>query len=66
LLVERKAMPAVITSANIVDPETSGRLFDAAYDEHARRVAHAIGGLDSRAVEANIAPTGTSESERSP
>jgi uncharacterized phosphosugar-binding protein len=39
LLVERGAMPPVLTSASIVGPESSKRLFDEAYAEYARRVS---------------------------
>ncbi len=39
LLVERGAMPPVLTSPSIVGPESSRRLFDAAYAEYARRVS---------------------------
>jgi uncharacterized phosphosugar-binding protein len=42
LLVERGAMPPVLTSAALVGAEESARLFDAAYDEHARRLAAAL------------------------
>lgn len=42
LLVERGAMPPVITRASEVGPERSRELFDAAYDEHARRIAGVI------------------------
>jgi uncharacterized phosphosugar-binding protein len=42
LLVERGAMPPVITRASVVGAERSGALFEAAYREHARRIAHAI------------------------
>jgi len=42
LLVERGAMPPVITRAAVVGPERSQALFDAAYAEHARRLARAI------------------------
>ncbi len=42
LLVERGAMPPVITRASVVGPERSQALFDGAYREHARRVARAI------------------------
>lgn len=31
--------PRVLTAANLIDPERSARLFEAAYDEHARRMA---------------------------
>jgi uncharacterized phosphosugar-binding protein len=42
LLVERGAMPPVITRASAVGAERSRELFDAAYREHARRLARAI------------------------
>jgi uncharacterized phosphosugar-binding protein len=42
LLVERGAMPPVITRASVVGPERSRALFDEAYREHARRLARAI------------------------
>jgi uncharacterized phosphosugar-binding protein len=42
LLVEREAMPPVITRASVVGPERSRALFDEAYREHARRLARAI------------------------
>jgi uncharacterized phosphosugar-binding protein len=42
LLVERQAMPPVITRASVVGSERSRRLFDQAYREHARRIARAI------------------------
>jgi hypothetical protein len=32
-------MPPVLTSGAVVGAEESARLFDAAYDEHARRLA---------------------------
>jgi uncharacterized phosphosugar-binding protein len=38
LLVERRAMPPVLTSAALVGPERSRESFDEAYAEHARRV----------------------------
>jgi uncharacterized phosphosugar-binding protein len=40
LLVERDAMPPVLTSAALVGPERSRQSFDEAYAEHARRAAH--------------------------
>ncbi len=43
LLVERGAMPPVISRASAVGVERSRRLFDEAYREHARRLARAIG-----------------------
>lgn len=42
LLVERGAMPPVISRASAVGAERSRELFDEAYREHARRLAHAI------------------------
>ena len=39
LLVTRGAMPAVITRASVVGADRSRELFDAAYREHARRIA---------------------------
>jgi uncharacterized phosphosugar-binding protein len=43
-LVERGAMPPVITSPAVVGAEESRRLFDAAYAEHARRAARVLEG----------------------
>src|SRR5918994_7100119 len=45
-LVQRDAMPPVLTSAALVGPERSRKLFDAAYAEHARRVAHVLRGAE--------------------
>jgi uncharacterized phosphosugar-binding protein len=42
LLVERGAMPPVITRASVVGAGRSGDLFDAAYREHSRRLARVI------------------------
>jgi len=42
LLVERGAMPSVITRSSVVGAERSRALFDDAYREHARRIARAI------------------------
>jgi len=44
LLVERGAMPPVLTSAAAVGRERSTQLFDDAYAEHARRVARTLRG----------------------
>ena len=41
-LVAVGAMPAVITASSVVGADRSAALFDAAYDEHARRYATAI------------------------
>jgi uncharacterized phosphosugar-binding protein len=42
LLAERGALPPTITRASVVGVERSRALFDAAYEEHARRIARAI------------------------
>jgi hypothetical protein len=42
LLVERGAMPQVLTRSTVVGPERSQALFDAAHAEHAQRLARAI------------------------
>jgi uncharacterized phosphosugar-binding protein len=42
LLTERGAMPPVLTRGSVVGAERSRDLFDAAYREHARRLARAI------------------------
>src|SRR5687767_6790077 len=42
LLIERDAMPPVLTRASVVGEQRSRDLFDQAYREHARRVARAI------------------------
>ena len=42
LLVERGAMPPVITRSSVVGEDRSRELFDQAYREHARRIARAI------------------------
>jgi uncharacterized phosphosugar-binding protein len=42
LLVERGAMPPVITSEALVGPERAAELFDGAYDEYARRLAKVL------------------------
>jgi uncharacterized phosphosugar-binding protein len=44
LLVERGAMPPVLTSAALVGQEASTQMFDAAYAEHARRYARSLRG----------------------
>ena len=43
-LAARGALPPVLTSAGVVGAEESRRLFDAAYAEHARRVARVLQG----------------------
>jgi uncharacterized phosphosugar-binding protein len=42
LLADRQALPAVITSASLVGEEDSVELFDAAYADHATRLARVI------------------------
>jgi uncharacterized phosphosugar-binding protein len=44
LLAERGALPPTITRASVVGAERSRALFEAAYQEHARRIARAIAG----------------------
>jgi uncharacterized phosphosugar-binding protein len=44
LLVARGAMPPVITRSAVVGGERSKELFDAAYGDHARRIARAVSG----------------------
>ena len=44
LLVERGAMPPVITRASVIGAERSRATFDQAYEEHARRIARVIAG----------------------
>ena len=44
LLTDRKAMPPVITSSTVVGGQRSQELFDAAYEEHARRLARVLTG----------------------
>ena len=41
-LLDRGVLPPVLTSASVVGPAESARLFDAAYAEHARRLARAL------------------------
>lgn len=41
-LVARGAMTPVLTSATVVGEERSGQLFEAAYDEHARRLTRTL------------------------
>jgi uncharacterized phosphosugar-binding protein len=42
LLVERGAMPPVITSESVVGAERSAELFEEAYLEYARRLSSAL------------------------
>lgn len=42
LLIERDAMPSVLTAASLVGSEESRRLFDDAYAEHGRRIASVL------------------------
>jgi uncharacterized phosphosugar-binding protein len=48
LLVERDALPPVLTSPALVGAERSRQLFDAAYAEHARRITRVSRGVDVR------------------
>ena len=59
LLAERGAMPPIITRASVVGAERSRALFDAAYQEHARRIARALtaGGVMATGTDAEeVAP----------
>jgi uncharacterized phosphosugar-binding protein len=47
LLLEQGALPPVLTSAAVVGPERSAELFEAAYREHARRVARTLAGAET-------------------
>ncbi len=60
LLVERGAMPPVITRASVVGAERSRSLFDEPIEEHARRIARAIS-RDTDDGEASPAPGGEAE-----
>jgi uncharacterized phosphosugar-binding protein len=44
ILLERGAMPPVLTSGTVTDPQDSAARFDAAYREHARRLARVLSG----------------------
>jgi uncharacterized phosphosugar-binding protein len=44
ILLERGALPPVLTSGAVVGAERSAELFEAAYREHARRVARSLAG----------------------
>ena len=48
ILLEQGALPPVLTSAAVVGPERSAELFEAAYREHARRVARTLAGAEVR------------------
>ena len=48
LLVERGAMPPVLTSAALVGAERSRELFDEAYAEHAKRLAGVLASTTAR------------------
>lgn len=52
LLVQRGILPPVLTGPMIVGAEESKRLFDAAYDDHARRIGRTLG--EAGAVRAEI------------
>lgn len=45
-LVERGAMPPVLTSPSVIGAQRSAELFDAANREHARRAAAVLAGAD--------------------
>jgi uncharacterized phosphosugar-binding protein len=47
ILLEQGALPPVLTSAAIVGADRSAELFEAAYREHARRVARTLAGAET-------------------
>jgi uncharacterized phosphosugar-binding protein len=51
LLASRGSLPPVLTSASVVGERSSARLFDAAYAEHAKRLAPRLRGARSGALE---------------
>jgi uncharacterized phosphosugar-binding protein len=51
LLAERGALPPVLTSATLVGADKAEELFDAAYAEHARRLARVLRGAAKSEVE---------------
>jgi uncharacterized phosphosugar-binding protein len=51
LLAARDSLPPVLTSAAVVGEGGSARLFDAAYAEHARRLAPRLRGVRSDVLE---------------
>lgn len=62
ILVRRGIQPPVLSAAAVVGRERSAELFHAAYDEHARRLAAAIGGAgDARADRTRRCPTPPTE-----
>lgn len=63
LLTQRGAMLPVLTRASVVGPERSRALFEAAYAEHARRVARAIDiqGGEQRSDEPTDQPSTTTD-----
>ncbi len=52
LPVQRGIVPPVLTAVAVIGEQRSTELFDAAYDEHARRVASALGGAGAARAEA--------------
>jgi uncharacterized phosphosugar-binding protein len=49
-LTEAGAPPTVLTGAAVVGPDEAAQLFEAAYDEHARRLAGLFAGLGAEAA----------------
>ena len=47
LLIERGAMPPVLSSAALVGKDRSDQLFDDAYAEHARRLGRVLRGAEA-------------------
>jgi uncharacterized phosphosugar-binding protein len=52
-LVRRGIHPPVLTGSMVVGSERSAQLFDAAYDDHARRLAYALGSVGEIREEIN-------------
>ncbi len=55
LLVQRGISPPVITGPMVIGPERSNALFNAAYDDHAKRLAWAIGEAGTYRAEIELA-----------
>ncbi len=61
-LVQQGIYPPVITGPMVVGAERSAQLFNAAYDDHARRLAYSLG--EAGSVRADIEVTSTNSSSR--
>jgi uncharacterized phosphosugar-binding protein len=54
LLVERGAMPGVITSSVVVGRDRADQLFESIYQDHARRLAGALAGSETREADRTV------------